>query len=120
MNQVITDTKVPIKIWTDEIEDTALIQMRNVANLPFIFKHLSIMPDVHAGWGATIGSVIATKGAVIPSAVGVDIGCGMMAHCLGFGRDVLVEKDIRVLSCPKSRSRTAKVGSAFNLSILKL
>lgn len=71
--------KVPAKIWTDDIEVEAQKQVVNVASLPFVFKHVAIMPDVHAGWGATIGSVIATKNAVIPSAVGVDIGCGMMA-----------------------------------------
>src|ERR1017187_4287676 len=67
----------PIKAWVDgvEFEDTARAQVENVAALPFIFKHVAIMPDVHWGMGATIGSVIATKGAIIPAAVGVDIGC---------------------------------------------
>jgi len=71
----------PIKAWTKgvPIEDRAMAQLRNVAALPFIHKHLAAMPDVHWGLGATIGSVIATKGAIIPAAVGVDIGCGMMA-----------------------------------------
>lgn len=55
------------------------IQLRNVAGLPFVFKHLAVMPDVHWGMGATVGSVIATKSAIVPAAVGVDIGCGMMA-----------------------------------------
>ena len=72
---------VPIKHWTRgvQLEDTAHEQLRNVAMLPFIHKHVAAMPDVHWGIGATIGSVIATKGAIIPAAVGVDIGCGMMA-----------------------------------------
>ena len=71
----------PIKHWTRgvELEDAAHEQLRNVALLPFIHKHVAAMPDVHWGIGATIGSVIATKGAIIPAAVGVDIGCGMMA-----------------------------------------
>lgn len=69
----------PVKIWTDEIEHEALNQLRNVASLPFIFEHIAAMPDVHLGRGATVGSVIATTDAVIPSAVGVDIGCGMNA-----------------------------------------
>ena len=71
----------PIKHWTRgvQLEDAAHDQLRNVASLPFIHKHVAAMPDVHWGIGATIGSVIATKGAIIPAAVGVDIGCGMMA-----------------------------------------
>lgn len=77
---VISDNvKVPVKIWTDKIEEQAITQLRNTANLPFIFKHVAAMPDVHFGMGATVGSVVATKGAVCPAAVGVDIGCGMMA-----------------------------------------
>lgn len=71
----------PIKMWTDgvQVEDQAMAQLENVARLPFIFKHVAAMPDVHWGMGATVGSVIATKGAVVPAAVGVDIGCGMIA-----------------------------------------
>ena len=71
----------PIKAWTRgvPIEELALQQLRNVAVLPFIHKHLAVMPDVHWGRGATVGSVIPTIGAIIPAAVGVDIGCGMMA-----------------------------------------
>jgi tRNA-splicing ligase RtcB len=68
-------------MWTNgvPVEDAALQQLRNVASLPFIHRHVAAMPDVHWGMGATVGSVIATKGAIIPAAVGVDIGCGMMA-----------------------------------------
>jgi tRNA-splicing ligase RtcB len=71
----------PIKAWTRgvPIEEAALTQLRNVASLPFIHKHIAVMPDVHWGKGATVGSVIPTVGAIIPAAVGVDIGCGMMA-----------------------------------------
>ncbi len=71
----------PIKAWTKgvPIEDAALQQLRNVARLPFIHKHVAAMPDVHWGMGATVGSVIPAKGAIIPAAVGVDIGCGMCA-----------------------------------------
>lgn len=71
--------KVPVKIWTDQVEEEAMQQLRNVASLPFVFKHIAVMPDVHWGMGATVGSVMATQGAVIPAAVGVDIGCGMVA-----------------------------------------
>ena len=71
----------PIKMWIKgvQVEDVAMTQLRNIAGLPFIYKHVAAMPDVHWGMGATIGSVIATKGAIVPAAVGVDIGCGMMA-----------------------------------------
>ncbi len=71
----------PIKGWTQgvPVELSAVEQLRNVANLPFIWKHVAVMPDVHWGMGATVGSVIPTKGAIIPAAVGVDIGCGMCA-----------------------------------------
>ncbi|WP_313651522.1 RtcB family protein [Pseudomonas soli] len=71
----------PIKLWTDgvPVEDDARRQLMNTAKMPFIFKHLAVMPDVHLGKGSTIGSVIPTVGAIIPAAVGVDIGCGMIA-----------------------------------------
>src|SRR5579859_3005570 len=61
------------------VEDEARQQLANTAKMPFIFRHLAAMPDVHLGIGATVGSVVATKGAIIPACVGVDIGCGMMA-----------------------------------------
>lgn len=72
---------VPIKMWTRgvPVEDEARAQMARAAAMPFVFRHVAAMPDVHVGIGATVGSVIPTKGAVIPAAVGVDIGCGMMA-----------------------------------------
>jgi tRNA-splicing ligase RtcB len=78
---VIEGAAAPIKAWTRgvPIEGAALTQLRNVASLPFIHSHVAVMPDVHWGMGATVGSVIATKGAIIPAAVGVDIGCGMSA-----------------------------------------
>jgi tRNA-splicing ligase RtcB len=71
----------PVKMWTKgvPVEEEAKRQLINTAKMPFIFKHIAAMPDVHLGKGSTIGSVIPTLGAVIPAAVGVDIGCGMMA-----------------------------------------
>lgn len=79
MKSVIgTETK-PIKMWLDDIDAEALSQARNLANLPFIFKHVAVMPDAHCGYGMPIGGVLATTDAVIPNAVGVDIGCGMCA-----------------------------------------
>ena len=78
--KVVHESGRPIKLWTDDIEDSAMQQLRNIAQLPFIHKNgVAAMPDVHFGIGATIGSVIATKGAIIPAAVGVDLGCGMHA-----------------------------------------
>lgn len=70
-----------IKLWTDltSVESQALDQLKNIAALPWVFKHVAVMPDVHYGKGATVGSVIAMKGALSPAAVGVDIGCGMGA-----------------------------------------
>lgn len=79
MDKMIIDERVPIKIWTNDIEEEAIEQLKNTARLPFVFKHIAVMPDVHAGKGSTVGSVIATKNAVCPAAVGVDIGCGMSA-----------------------------------------
>jgi len=79
--QVVATAHVPIKAWVQGVpfEDEARKQLANLATLPFIHKWVAAMPDVHTGLGATIGSVIASKKAVIPAAVGVDIGCGMMA-----------------------------------------
>jgi tRNA-splicing ligase RtcB len=71
-----------VKMWEPAgfpFEDQAMSQIRNMASMPFIHKHVAVMPDAHAGKGSTVGTVIATKGAVVPAAVGVDIGCGMMA-----------------------------------------
>ena len=81
MKAVVNSARVPIKLWAPlaEVEASALQQLVNTANLPCVFRHIAAMPDVHLGYGATVGSVVACKGAVIPGAVGVDIGCGMMA-----------------------------------------
>lgn len=79
MKQVISTEQKPIKLWLDDIEPGALEQAKNLANLPFIFRHIALMPDAHQGYGMPIGGVMATQGYVIPNAVGVDIGCGMCA-----------------------------------------
>ena len=71
--------RVPVKVWTADLEPQARRQLENVAALPIVHGHIAAMPDVHAGIGATIGSVIPTKGAIIPAATGVDIGCGINA-----------------------------------------
>ena len=80
--EVFTGARLPIKAWTRgvQVEDAAKQQLLNLAGMPFIHSHVAVMPDVHWGMGATVGSVIATKGAIIPAAVGVDIGCGMAAQ----------------------------------------
>ena len=79
--EIIQDGGVPIKTWTRGVpfEEAAKAQLKNISRLPFIHQWVAAMPDVHLGKGATIGSVVPTVGAVIPAAVGVDIGCGMMA-----------------------------------------
>lgn len=89
--------RVPIKAWIDgvELEDAAREQLLQTANLPFVFKHVAVMPDVHWGMGATVGSVVATKGAIVPAAVGVDIGCGMVAL-----RTALTADDLPVSLAP--------------------
>lgn len=71
--------KIPIKMWLEDVEEGAMSQLRNLANHPFAFKHIAVMPDSHRGYGMPIGGVLATKGVIIPNAVGVDIGCGMCA-----------------------------------------
>src|SRR6266498_1478248 len=89
---VISKARVPVKVWSDLdlIESQAIDQLVNTANLPCVYKHIAVMPDVHVGIGATVGSVIPTKDAIIPAAVGVDIGCGVIA----------VETDLRAEQVP--------------------
>lgn len=81
MIDTIISEKLPIKMWlpNTSIEESALTQAKNLANLPFAFHHIVILPDVHTGYGMPIGSVVATKNVIIPHAVGSDIGCGMKA-----------------------------------------
>lgn len=79
MKKALQTEKLHIKLWLDYLEDGAEAQARNLAQLPFAFKHIAIMPDAHQGYGMPIGGVMAAKGVVVPNAVGVDIGCGMCA-----------------------------------------
>ncbi|MBA7583091.1 RNA-splicing ligase RtcB [subsurface metagenome] len=79
MKKVISTERIPIKLWLDEVEEGAMQQARNIANLPFSFHHIAIMPDAHEGYGMPIGGVLASEGVIVPNAVGVDIGCGMCA-----------------------------------------
>ena len=77
MKQVINTEKRPIKIWTDDLDDNALEQAKNAANLPFCFKHIALMPDTHLGYSLPIGGVLATTDVIVPSAVGYDISCSV-------------------------------------------
>ena len=95
IQQVLTHQRVPVKIWTDDIDERSKQQLTNIASLPFIHHHVAAMPDVHLGIGATIGSVIATHKAIIPAAVGVDIGCGMVAARLSITANDLDEKALK-------------------------
>lgn len=102
--KVFLGNKIPIKMWADKIEDGALEQARNLASLPFAFKHIALMPDVHCGLGMPIGGVLATKGVVVPNAVGVDIGCGMCAVRTSLRVKDISRKGIsRVISIVKER-----------------
>lgn len=95
VKQALTGKGVPVKIWTDDIDEKSKEQLRNIASLPFVHHHVAAMPDVHLGIGATIGSVIATRKAIIPAAVGVDIGCGMVAARLSITANDLDEKSLK-------------------------
>jgi tRNA-splicing ligase RtcB (3'-phosphate/5'-hydroxy nucleic acid ligase) len=92
IRKTINSERIPIKLWLNEVEEGALKQAKNLANLPFSFRHIAIMPDCHEGFGMPIGGVLATSGVIIPNAVGVDIGCGMCAiktSLPDIGKDVL-------------------------------
>src|SRR3954467_13840926 len=89
VRQQLSEGLVPVRVYTDDIEPEARQQLVNISRLPIVHHHVAAMPDVHLGIGATVGSVIPTVRAVIPAAVGVDIGCGMMAARLSLtGNDL--------------------------------
>jgi tRNA-splicing ligase RtcB len=95
VQQEIREGLVPVRIYTDEVEPQARQQLVNVSKLPIVHHHIAAMPDVHLGIGATVGSVIPTLRAIIPAAVGVDIGCGMMATQLSLTGNELDESSLR-------------------------
>ncbi len=95
IQHILTDQRVPVKIWTDDVDERSQQQLANLASMPFIHHHVAAMPDVHLGMGATIGSVIATHKAIIPAAVGVDLGCGMVAARLSLSANDLEEKNLK-------------------------
>lgn len=90
----IMGTKLTAKLWLDEVEDSCMEQIVRLASLPYAFHHVAIMPDAHTGVGMPIGGVLATKGVVVPNAVGVDIGCGMCAVRTNLKASELCRKDI--------------------------
>ncbi len=96
VRQIIEGGRVPVKVFTDDVEARARQQLANVAMLPIVFGHIAAMPDVHAGIGATVGSVIPTRRAIIPAAVGVDIGCGMNAVRLSLKAELLPDSLVGV------------------------
>jgi len=98
IREIIEGGRVPVKVYTDDLEARARAQLANVSQLPIVFRHVAAMPDVHAGIGATVGSVIPTRRAIIPAAVGVDIGCGMNAVRLSLGSEQLPDSLARVRS----------------------
>jgi tRNA-splicing ligase RtcB len=90
---------VPIKIWTKDVETEALNQLKNIARLPFVARQgVAVMPDVHAGIGSTVGSVVATERAIVPAMVGVDIGCGMVATRLSLKMSQLPDSLAKIRS----------------------
>jgi tRNA-splicing ligase RtcB len=95
VRQEIGEGLVPVKIYTAEVEPDARLQLVNISKLPIVHHHVAAMPDVHLGIGATVGSVIPTKRAIIPAAVGVDIGCGMMAARLSLTGNDLDENALK-------------------------
>jgi tRNA-splicing ligase RtcB len=95
VKETIEEGAVPVKIFTDDIDDGARQQLVNLSKLPIIHHHVAAMPDVHVGIGATVGTVIATDRAIIPAAVGVDLGCGMIAARTSLSADQLDEKSLR-------------------------
>ena len=95
ISETLEGGRVPVLAWTSDMEASARQQLANIAQLPIVHHHVAAMPDVHTGIGATVGSVIATHRAIIPAAVGVDIGCGMMATRLSLSANDFDEKSLR-------------------------
>ena len=85
VQRIIEAGGVPVKVFTEDIDENCVQQLGKVSRLPIMVGHMAAMPDIHLGKGATIGSVLATSKALIPAAVGVDIGCGMTAAKLTIG-----------------------------------
>lgn len=97
MQKVISTERLPIKMWLDEAEEGSIVQAQHLANLPFAFSHICLMPDTHVGYGMPIGGVLATRGVIIPNAVGVDIGCGMCAVKTSIQSETLTPEKIKAV-----------------------
>lgn len=97
IQKVVMGTKIPAKLWLNQVEDSCMAQIISLASLPYAFKHVAIMPDAHTGKGMPIGGVLATKGVVIPNAVGVDIGCGMCAVKSNLLTEDLTREDLTAI-----------------------
>jgi tRNA-splicing ligase RtcB len=95
VRQELREGLVPVKVYTGDVEPDARLQLVNISRLPIVHHHVAAMPDVHLGIGATVGAVIPTRGAIIPAAVGVDIGCGMTAARLSLTGDELDEASLK-------------------------
>ena len=93
--QEINEGRVPVRVYTNDVDAVSRQQLVNISKLPIVHHHVAAMPDVHLGIGATVGSVIPTLRAIIPAAVGVDIGCGMIAARLSLTSNELEEKSLR-------------------------
>ncbi|MGH8706504.1 MAG: RtcB family protein [Burkholderiales bacterium] len=103
VRQEIREGRVPVKVYTDQVEDSARRQLVNISQLPIVHHHVAAMPDVHHGIGATVGSVIPTLRAIIPAAVGVDIGCGMIAARLSLTANAIDEASLKKVFAQISR-----------------
>ncbi len=110
MKKVISTERLPIKMWLEELDEATFTQVKNLANLPFAYKHIPIMPDSHVGYGMPIGSVLATRDVVVPNAVGVDIGCGMCAQKTSL---VSLSPD-QLQSIVKAARQTIPVGATWH------
>lgn len=106
--RVVDTERIPIKLWLEDIEEGAMAQARNLANLPFAYRWIAVMPDAHVGYGMPIGGIMATEQVIVPNAVGVDIGCGMIA-----ARTDLREISTEDLKDIMGRART-KIPLGFN------
>ncbi|MDL2228373.1 RtcB family protein [Odoribacter sp. OttesenSCG-928-L07] len=95
--KTLSSQRIPIKMWLDDAEDGSIEQAKNLANLPFAFRHVCLMPDTHQGYGMPIGGVLATRNVIIPNAVGVDIGCGMCAVKTNIQSETLTPEKIKAM-----------------------
>src|SRR5205823_1360507 len=118
VRQELNEGRVPVKVYTGEIEPQARQQLVNISTLPIVHHHVAAMPDVHLGIGATVGSVIPTKSAIIPAAVGVDIGCGMIATRLSLTANDLDEVKLRKIFDQISRDVPVGFGQHNDRDVL--